>query len=171
MKKRPEYNKKLIGENLRRCRQAKHLSVEQVRKYLRLGSVQAIYKWEEGASYPQTDTMFALMELYDIGLRDLLYGERPERIQVFHGDMCQASGTSQFFKDKKMYDPLRFFYRFAVRMVMYMTEMGESQVDSPSDFNICRQECADVYIMRPGDFRHDCKRCVTYFQYVNGSVA
>ena len=90
MKKRPEYNKKLIGENLRRYRQAKHLSVEQVRKYLRLGSVQAIYKWEEGTSYPQTDTMFALMELYDIGLSDLLYGERTEQVQVFHGDMCQT---------------------------------------------------------------------------------
>lgn len=47
MKYRPEYNNKLIGKNLRRCRQAKSLSVEQVREYLRLGSLQAIYKWEE----------------------------------------------------------------------------------------------------------------------------
>ncbi|MDE6912443.1 MAG: hypothetical protein K2P35_01935, partial [Lachnospiraceae bacterium] len=41
-----------------------------------IGSIQAIYKWEEGKSYPQTDTMFALMELYEIGLKDLLYKEK-----------------------------------------------------------------------------------------------
>lgn len=78
MKYRPEYDKELIGKNLRRCRQAKNLSVEQVKEYLCLGSIQAIYKWEEGKSYPQTDTMFALMELYEIGLQELLYQEREE---------------------------------------------------------------------------------------------
>lgn len=76
MKYRPEYDKELIGKNLRRCRQAKNLSVEQVKEYLCIGSIQAIYKWEEGKSYPQTDTMFALMELYEIGLQDLLYKEQ-----------------------------------------------------------------------------------------------
>lgn len=76
MKHRPEYDKELIGKNLRRCRQAKNLSVEQVKEYLCIGSIQAIYKWEEGKSYPQTDTMFALMELYEIGLQDLLYKEQ-----------------------------------------------------------------------------------------------
>ncbi len=44
MKCRPEYDKKLIGRNLRRCRQAKNLTVDQVREYLSLGSVQAVYK-------------------------------------------------------------------------------------------------------------------------------
>ncbi len=78
MRYRPEYDKKLIGRNLRRCRQAKNLSVEQVREYLCIGSIQAIYKWEEGKSYPQTDTMFALMELYEIGLQELIYKETEE---------------------------------------------------------------------------------------------
>lgn len=72
MRRRPEYDRRIIGENLRRCRQRKNLSVEQVREYLNIGSLQAIYKWEEGKSYPQADTMFALMELYEIELRDLL---------------------------------------------------------------------------------------------------
>lgn len=81
MKYRPEYDKELIGKNLRRCRQAKGFSVEQVREYLCIGSIQAIYKWEEGKSYPQTDTMFALMELYEIGIQDLLYKET-EKIPI-----------------------------------------------------------------------------------------
>lgn len=46
MKYRPEYNPKVIGENLRRLRKEKCLSVKEVQEYLRIGSVQAIYKYE-----------------------------------------------------------------------------------------------------------------------------
>ena len=76
MKYRPESDMKLIGRNLRRLREAKHLSVEEVREYLRLGSVQAVYKYERGKGYPQADTMFALMELYGAGLEDIV--RKPE---------------------------------------------------------------------------------------------
>lgn len=68
---RPEYDMKVVGYNLKRLRVAKNLSVDDVRQYLQLGSVQAIYKYEKGKSYPQTDTMFALMELYDANLYDI----------------------------------------------------------------------------------------------------
>ncbi len=69
---RPEYDKEVVGENLRRLREAKHLSVDDVRKYLCLGSVQAVYKYEKGKSFPQADTMFALMELYGASLYDIV---------------------------------------------------------------------------------------------------
>ena len=38
---------KVIGENLKRLREAKSLSVKDVQEYLRLGSVQNIYKYEK----------------------------------------------------------------------------------------------------------------------------
>lgn len=72
MKYRKEYNPKEIGKNLKYYREKNNFSVEYVRQYLRLGSKQAIYKWENGKGYPQTDTMFALMELYGIGLKEVL---------------------------------------------------------------------------------------------------
>ena len=67
---RPEYDMRQIGRNLRRLRERKNLTVEQVREYLCLGT-------ETGKSYPQTDTMFALMELYDADLYDVI-GESNE---------------------------------------------------------------------------------------------
>lgn len=70
---RPEYNLKVIGRNLKRLRLSKSLTVEDVRKYLRLGSVQAIYKYENGQSYPQADALLALMQLYGVGVADLVY--------------------------------------------------------------------------------------------------
>lgn len=48
MKYRKEYNLKVIGENLKYYREKNNFSVEYIRKYLRLGSKQAIYKWENG---------------------------------------------------------------------------------------------------------------------------
>ena len=68
---RPEYDLKLIGRNLRRLRKESRLTVEEVREYLCLGSVQAVYKYEAGQGLPQADTMFALMELYGADLKDI----------------------------------------------------------------------------------------------------
>ena len=65
---RPEYDLKIVGQS---GRLQKNLTVKNVRDYLCLGSVQAIYKFESGKVYPQTDTMFALMELYDASLYDI----------------------------------------------------------------------------------------------------
>ncbi|MGN0336882.1 MAG: helix-turn-helix domain-containing protein [Lachnospiraceae bacterium] len=73
MRHRREYDSKLVGRNLKRLREKKNLSVEDVREYLCLGSVQAIYKYEAGRNYPQTDVMFALLELYEADFRELLW--------------------------------------------------------------------------------------------------
>ena len=75
LKYRREYDKKLIGKNLKRLREKKHLSVEEVRQYLRLGSVQAIYKYEAGYNYPQADVLLALLELYEAEYQDLIYAQ------------------------------------------------------------------------------------------------
>lgn len=72
MKQRPEYDLEVIGKNLKRLRKEKKLSVEEVREYLCLGTVQAVYKYEKGKCYPQADTMFALMELYEANLFDIV---------------------------------------------------------------------------------------------------
>ncbi len=98
MRKRPEYDRKLIGYNLRRLRESGHFSVEEVRQYLCLGSVQAVYKYENGASYPPADTLLALMELYGAELKDIIAGQeaageadlvRPEWFDIFPADVAR----------------------------------------------------------------------------------
>lgn len=73
MKHRREYDLKMIGRNLKRLREERHLSVEDVREYLCLGSVQAVYKYEAGRNYPQADVLMALLELYEADFRELIY--------------------------------------------------------------------------------------------------
>lgn len=77
---------KVIGSNLKCLRESKKLSVEEVRKYLCLGSVQAVYKYERGISYPPADTLLALMELYEADLEDII-GDHKRR-QCEDSDNC-----------------------------------------------------------------------------------
>ena len=89
---RPEYDMKVVGRNLKRLRLAKHLSVDDVREYLCLGSVQAIYKYEKGLNYPQADTMFALMELYGASLYDITrnHEEDEKSSSAIYGEYAAA---------------------------------------------------------------------------------
>ena len=69
---RREYSMKTIGKNLKRLRIQHGYSVNQIKEYLRLGSVQAVYKYEEGKSFPQADTLLALMELYQVEVKEIV---------------------------------------------------------------------------------------------------
>ena len=71
---RTEYNMKLIGRNLRMLREKSGLSVKEVMHYLDLGSVQAIYKYENGISYPPLDKFLAMMNLYEAQWQDVVCG-------------------------------------------------------------------------------------------------
>lgn len=84
MEHRTEYDLKAIGRNLKRLRESRHLTVEQVREYLCLGSVQAVYKYESGTGYPQADTLLALMELYGAGVDDIVRGHEEEQGSSFN---------------------------------------------------------------------------------------
>ncbi len=83
MDKRPEYDLKVIGANLKKSRLRKGLSVEQVRAYMMLGSPQAIYKWERGDGLPQADTFMALLELYNIADFSYITEEEDEMSSSF----------------------------------------------------------------------------------------
>lgn len=76
MRVRPEYDFKVIGKNLRRLRIKNGLSVEDVRQYMQLGTVQSIYKWERGEGLPQADSLIALLELYGENRIDTITEER-----------------------------------------------------------------------------------------------
>ena len=68
---KPEYDMRVLGSNLRKYRERIGLSVEEVRAYLGLGSVQSVYQYENGIALPRADALLALMELYDITPIDL----------------------------------------------------------------------------------------------------
>ena len=82
--KRPEYDPKTIGKNLRRLRVANGYKVEDIREYLGLGCPQAVYKYESGLSYPQADSLIALMQLYNVSWDELIR-EQGEDVRILCG--------------------------------------------------------------------------------------
>lgn len=72
MKKRPEYDLKKMGEQIRKLRRERGISVEQIREYMQFCSSQAIYKWEKGMCFPQADNLMALAKLFDVNPNDIM---------------------------------------------------------------------------------------------------
>ncbi|MCD7709097.1 MAG: helix-turn-helix domain-containing protein [Clostridiales bacterium] len=65
-KRHPMYDVKRTGENLRRIRRMCGYSAEEVRRFVGVGTVQAIYKWERGDCLPGLEAFFSLAELYGV---------------------------------------------------------------------------------------------------------
>ena len=90
MQIRPEFDPRVIGQNLRRLRKEKKLSAEYVRDYLCFASVQAVYKQERGECFPQADTLLALMLLYNADLRDIV-GINEISVNTYEEDLDDRS--------------------------------------------------------------------------------
>ena len=69
---RPEYDMKEMGRKMKHYRRLRNLTVEDVRIYMQLSSVQAIYKWESGMCFPSADNLMALAELYQVNPMELM---------------------------------------------------------------------------------------------------
>ena len=72
MKKRPEYDLIKTGNQIRKLRKERNISVDQIRKYMQFNSSQAIYKWEKGLCFPQADNLLALAKLFDVNPNEIL---------------------------------------------------------------------------------------------------
>lgn len=86
MKERPEYSLSKTGKRLRYLRKSKGFSVEEVRRYMKLGSYQAIYKWELGQCFPAANNLLALAQLYEGNPTELLVKEDLRRDFSFHSN-------------------------------------------------------------------------------------
>lgn len=73
---RPYFDLVASGQKMREIRKNRHISVEEVRRYMGFESVQAIYKWERGECLPQADTLIALSLLYQVNPIELLEEDR-----------------------------------------------------------------------------------------------
>ena len=69
----PLINKRETGINLRRIMDAKGITVKDVQQYLELGSVQSIYHWLNGNSLPTIDNLYALSELFQMPVDEMIW--------------------------------------------------------------------------------------------------
>ena len=77
----PMINKKETGINLRKIMDQRGVTVKDIQKYLGLGSVQSIYHWLNGMSMPTIDNLYALSQLFQLPIDDLVCGNRLAVVQ------------------------------------------------------------------------------------------
>jgi len=106
---RPNYDLKTIGKNLRKLRKKKGLSVEEVCEYLKIASDRTIYYYEAGERVAPFDVMFALMELYEADLADVIgtekakiffpWGESDEECEKWLRMVCESTNPPINYED------------------------------------------------------------------------
>ncbi|MBP3594438.1 MAG: helix-turn-helix transcriptional regulator [Lachnospiraceae bacterium] len=72
----PTINLRETGVNLRRIMDRRGVTVKDVAKYLGLSSLQSVYHWLNGLTMPTIDNLYALSELLQVPIDDIVCGNR-----------------------------------------------------------------------------------------------
>ena len=72
----PLINKRETGINLRRIMDERGISPKDVQEYLGLGCVQSVYRWLDGINMPTIDNLYALSELFQVSIDEMVRGNR-----------------------------------------------------------------------------------------------
>ena len=68
----PVIDLRKTGENIKRLREERNISVTTLQNYLGLASPQAIYHWQRGTCLPTVDHLCALSHLFSVSMDDIL---------------------------------------------------------------------------------------------------
>lgn len=85
----PIIDRKRTGIRLRRIMDERGLSVKDVQQYLELGSVQSVYHWLNGLSMPTIDNLYALSELFQMPIDDLVCENRDNVFAYKSDSQCE----------------------------------------------------------------------------------
>ena len=90
MKTFPVIDLVATGENILRLRKARGLSVRDLQEWFGFEEPQAIYKWQKGKSLPTVDNLYALGELLEVPMEEILVPCKPQLNMVKNGQQAGA---------------------------------------------------------------------------------
>lgn len=104
------------GDNIKRIRLERGLTVRDLQKYFGFEEPQAIYKWQAGKSLPTVDNLFALGKLFAMPMDEILVPVTPKLhiVGEQQGEPCCSNlftGTGYFGYGKspirrRSFDPI-----------------------------------------------------------------
>lgn len=74
-------SKKEIGLRIKKLRQSKHLSMEELAKIINVSGKGTINNWEKGLSSPKTDNLYKLSQYFNVDENELLYGKIDDSVE------------------------------------------------------------------------------------------
>lgn len=60
------------GKNIVRLRKARGMTVRDMQSWFGFEEPRAIYKWQQGQTLPSVDNLYALSDLFDVPMEDIL---------------------------------------------------------------------------------------------------
>ena len=98
LKEYPVIDLTATGNNIRRLRIERGLTVRDLQKFFGFEEPQAIYKWQQGKSLPTVDNLYALGNLLGITMDEILV---PVRNQLYNNKEQQGEPCcSHLFTDQ-----------------------------------------------------------------------
>lgn len=76
----PTINKAKTGERIEKLMKSSGKTPRDIQKYLGLTCVQSVYRWLEGINIPSIDNFYALSQLFQITIDEMIVGNRERYI-------------------------------------------------------------------------------------------
>ena len=83
------------GENILRMRQARGLTVRDMQAYFGFEEPQSIYKWQRAKSLPTVDNLYALSNLLEVPMNDILVPADNSINRVQQAEACCSAFAQQ----------------------------------------------------------------------------
>ena len=71
----PVIDPEATGRNIIRLRTERHLTVRDLQAYFGFAEPNAIYHWQNGKTLPSVDNLFALSQLLNVPMNDILVAQ------------------------------------------------------------------------------------------------
>ena len=87
------------GENIRRLRIERGMTVRDLQNYFGFEEPRAIYKWQKGESLPTVDNLYALGTLFEVPMEEILIPTHVKlhRIGEQQAAVCCSNHLSDYF--------------------------------------------------------------------------
>lgn len=96
------------GNNIRRLREKRGLTVKDLQSYFGFEMPQAIYKWQRGESLPSVDNLYALGRILKVPLDQILIQTQPLHISAERQNKdCRSD---RFLSEEILSDPVEVGY-------------------------------------------------------------
>ena len=83
------------GNNIRRLRLERGMTVRDLQSYFGFEEPRAIYKWQKGESLPTVDNLYALGNLFEVPMDQILV-PAPVKLHIVGVQQAECCGSPQF---------------------------------------------------------------------------
>ena len=96
MKNYPILDLQATGQQIKKLRKERQMSVTDICEYMGFENPQAVYKWQRGESLPTVDNLFALSRLFETPIDNILCEREEAEASFFYALNCAQTAVNLY---------------------------------------------------------------------------